>query len=108
MYWGISAILFLPWLLIKIIGAGDSISTGMFTGSLVTGGIFMTFMMVPGFLKVAGTKAGSVVLSIITALVAHKIVGGGGLGTTVAVGWAFVAKTLVLLFLRTRIQEEGA
>lgn len=107
MYWAISAILFLPWLLIKIIGAGDSISTGMFTGSLVTGGIFITFMMMPGFLKAAGTKAGSIVLSVITAFVAHKIVGGGGLGTTVAVGWAFVAKSLVLLYLRSRPETEA-
>jgi nitric oxide reductase large subunit len=86
----------LPWLLAEIL-FGGIIAQGVLVGSMVTGGILLTLGAIPGFWwLVRHSRAGGIFLAILTAVLAHQILGGHSVTAILAAGWAFLAKSLVL------------
>lgn len=92
---------------IGVMVLGSVVGAGILVGSLVTAGMFLTLGVIPGFWVLAETKAGAIILGLLTAIIAHKIMGGGTVTGVVAVGWAFVAKTICLAMARAHKMMEA-
>jgi hypothetical protein len=97
----IVATLLLPWLGAELL-FGGLIAQGILVGGLVTGGIFATLGIIPGFWWLANNKAGGLFLALLTAVLAHTLLGGHSVTAIIGAGWAFVAKGLILNQVRAK------
>lgn len=76
---------------------GPIIGAGIVLGTLVVLGIMMTIERLPGFWRFASTKIGLITIVLGTGFLAHLIVGGSTVTSIVAVGYALVLKTVILI-----------
>lgn len=94
--------------IVGLMGLGFlKLAEGIFLGSLVVAGLMMTIEQAFGKIwwPMATSKVGMPVVAIGTAWLCHIILPGGHVSTTIAIGWALLAKAVILLKMRESLQS---